>query len=121
MRTRHLLGLIAAGPLLSGCEQIRWLGRGEPATISVTVTGETPEDVANALRALPLTLPPERRQDFHYALETLKLAVPDKVDPRTVDGVTPQLAAIARGRSAEGIIQTAELWRASVPVDPPGR
>lgn len=107
--------------MLSGCEQIRWLGRGEPDTITVTVAGETPGEIATSLRALPLTLPPERRQDFHYALETLKLAVPDKVDPRAVDGVTPQLAAIAKGRSAEGIIQAADLWRASVPLDPPGR
>lgn len=115
----RFLWLIAAGLLLSGCEQIRWLGQGDPA--QTTVAGETPEDVANALRALPQTLPPERRQQFHYALETLKLAVPDKVDPRTIDGVTPQLAALARGRSAEGIIQAADVWRASVPVDPPGR
>lgn len=121
MHARHLLWLIAAGPLLSGCEQIRWLGRGDPATIAATVTGDTPAEVATALRVLPQTLPPERRQDFHYALETLRLVAPDKLDPRTVDGVTPQLAAMARGRSAEGIIQAAELWRASVPVDPPGR
>lgn len=112
---------MVTGPLLSGCEQVRWLARGDPATITVTVTGETPAEIATALRALPLTLPPERRQDFHYALETLRLVVPDKLDPRAVDGVTPQLAAMARGRTAEGIIQTAELWRASIPVEPPGR
>lgn len=119
MRVVPVLLLMVAALPLSACEEARWLGGGEPAVM--TVAGETPGEVATSLRAMPQTLPPERREAFHFALETLKLVVPDKVDPRTVEGVTPQLAAMARGRSAEGIIQTAQLWRTSVPVDPPGR
>ena len=111
--------IVAAGSLcLAGCDKAIWLG-GEP--VAATVTGTSPGEVATALRALPLTLPPERHEAFHYAVETLKFVVPDKLDPRTVEGVTPQLAAMAQGRSAEGIIQVAELWRASIPVDPPRR
>lgn len=119
MRAPHFLWLMAlTSPLLAGCEDVRWLGRGQPAQL--TVTGNTPSEVAQALRAMPETLPPERRVAFHYAVETLRLVVPDKNDPDTADGVTPQLAAMARGRDAEGIIQVAELWRASVPLDKPG-
>ncbi|CAN5318949.1 hypothetical protein BH10PSE13_BH10PSE13_24890 [soil metagenome] len=85
----------------------------------VSVRGETPAEVASSIAALQHSLPPAKEAVFAQAVTTLTLVVPDKKDARSAGDMTPQFAAMVKGRSVDEIIQIANLYRLSVPMDRP--
>jgi len=84
-----------------------------------SVDGETPAEVALSITALRHGLPPAKEASFAQAVSTLTLVVPDKNDARAAGDMTPQFAAMVKGRSVDEIIQLADLYRLSVPKDRP--
>lgn len=61
----------------------------------------------------------EKKARFESALNTLMLVTPDKDDSRAVGNLTPQFASMIHGRDADQIIQLADVYRGSVPMDHP--
>lgn len=81
------------------------------------IGGDTTAEIAISIASMRQSLKGEKQAKFTQAVASLTLAMPDKHDTASVGDMTPQFARMVKGRNADQIIQLAELYRLSVPMD----
>lgn len=83
------------------------------------VAGNSPQEIASSITYMRQTLDAKKEAQFAQAISTLSLVVPDKNDAAAIGYISPQFARLVHGRNVDQIIQLAELYRLSVPMDKP--
>jgi hypothetical protein len=90
-----------------------------PRAETMRIVGDTPVEVASSIMLMETSLDVNRQAAFGEAVATLTLVVSDKMDGRTYGNISPEFVRLVQGRSADQVIQLAETYRLSVPMDRP--
>ena len=77
------------------------------------VTGDSAPEMRMSIMAVARDLPPDRKEEFERAVETIMLASTDRGLSVDGDRLSPQAMSLLKGRTVGQVIENAKLIRSA--------